>query len=260
MGLRASFRRFLNRPLAEGDGVAEPAAGSTSFHLWWQGVEGGEPIVEASATIEVLQPPVAPRLYFWALQASFSSGFANHGAAHLGLQWNPRHAASRAVNWGGYAVVEDVNSVLAGSDSPIPSTVDDRNTRDFPWQAATPYRLRISKAPAGWRGEITDLASGGTTHVRDLYAEGDRLAGLVVWAEVFAACTDPEAAVRWSDLEVITASGSVRRPMSVRVTMPSGGCTNTNVVVDQRGLVQINGTKRTVRDGSVLPVPGISIA
>jgi hypothetical protein len=78
-----------------------------------------------------------------------------------------------------------------------------------------------------------------------------------VWAEVFAACTDPEVAVRWSGFEARAADGEVRRPMSVRLTMPGGGCTNTNVVIDHEGLIQINGTTRTVRDGAVLPVPGV---
>src|SRR5262245_32230826 len=80
----------------------EPAQGVSSFHLWWQGIDGGIPLVEVAATIEVLRAPVVDRLYFWALQASFLSAEGVHGAGHVGLQWNPRHAGNRAVNWGGY--------------------------------------------------------------------------------------------------------------------------------------------------------------
>jgi len=257
MGWRDGLRRVLGQPPTSPHAgeVVEPPTGCTSFHLWWTGVEGKEAIVEASAVLEVLQEPASRRLYFWALQASFTdAGHRNFGAAHIGLQWNPRHANSRAVNWGGYAVPEDVSSVLDGTDSAIPSTVVDPNTRDFPWRAGTPYRFMISKAPVGWRGDVTDLTTGVSTHIRDLYAHGDQLVGFVVWAEVFAACTDPEAAVRWSDLQVRTASGAVRRPDRVRLTMPVGGCTNTTVVIDDVGLVQVSGTERTVRDGAVLPV------
>src|ERR1700710_3128770 len=88
----------------------EPGNGVSSFHLWWQGLEGGAPLVEVAATLEVLRAPTANRLYFWALQASFLSSTGSHGAAHIGLQWNPRHPGSTAVNWGGYADVNNVQS------------------------------------------------------------------------------------------------------------------------------------------------------
>jgi hypothetical protein len=244
---------------AHGSGrVVEPPSGSTSFHCWWEGLGASDPIVEVVATLEVLQRPQAPRLYFWALQASFADASRSYGAAHIGLQWNPRHAGSTAVNWGGYGEVSDVQSVLDGSASPLPSTPDDRNTRDYPWQEATPYRLRISRAPAGWRGEITDLSTGATSHIRDLFGGGDRLTGFVVWSEVFCACTDPQTVVRWSGFEARAMDGSVRRPASVRLTFPGGGCANTNVAATPEGIVQITNTARQARDMSVLPVPGAS--
>jgi hypothetical protein len=229
----------------------------SAFHLWWQGIEGGTPLVEVSATLEVLRRPTAQRLYFWALQASFISDAGSHGAGHIGLQWNPRHAGCTAVNWGGYADVADVRSVLSGSLSSLPSTPADPNTRDFPWQESTPYRLRVHRVPDGWRGEVTDLSSGDVFHVRDLHAPGDRLGGFVVWAEVFASCADPQTVVQWSGFEARAADGSVRSPASVRVTFPSGGdCPNTDVIVNSHGLLQITNTQRTARDAAVLPVPG----
>ena len=130
-------------------------------------------------------------LYFWALQASFLDGGRSYGAAHIGLQWNPRHPSNAAVNWGGYADTGNVHSILKGSPSPLPSTPNDPNTRDYPWRPGVPYRLRISRVASGWRGEITDVSTGDVQHIRDLYAGGDRLGGFVVWAEVFAACDDP---------------------------------------------------------------------
>jgi hypothetical protein len=236
--------------------VVEPPSGSTSFHCWWEGVNAADPVVEVRATIEVLQRPKAQRLYFWALQTSFADAARTYGAAHIGLQWNPRHKDSTAVNWGGYAEVSDVQSVLEGSPSPLPSTVDDLNTRDFPWKEGVPYRLHISKAAQGWRGEITDLTTNVTSHIRDLYGGGDRLTGFVVWSEVFCACTDPQAVVRWSDFETVSASGAVRKPASVRLTFPGGGCTNTDTAATPEGIVQVTGTTRKAKDMAVLPVPG----
>jgi hypothetical protein len=234
----------------------EPGKGVSSFHLWWQGLEGPLPLVEVAATVTVLQRPTVERLYFWALQASFLSSDAVHGAAHLGLQWNPRHPGNTAVNWGGYGDVNEVQSILRGTRSVLPSTPDDPNTRDYPWQEGTPYRLRIFRADGGWRGEVTDVAMGESIVVRDLHAGGDRLGGFVVWAEVFAACTDPKTVVQWSGFTASTAEGEIRRPASVRVTFPTGGdCPNTDVVMSTGGLLQVTNVPRTARDQGVLPVP-----
>jgi|SRR5215211_3322278 len=246
------------RGIADSSGVNEPPSGSTSFHCWWEGLGATDRVIEVTAVLEVLQLPVAPRLYFWALQASFADGVRTYGAAHIGLQWNPRHAGSTAVNWGGYADVSDVQSVLDGSPSPLPSTPDDRNTRDYPWRQGVPYLLRISKAPVGWRGEISDLSTGQTSLIRDLYAGGDRLTGFVVWSEVFCACTDPQAVVRWNAFEARTVDGHVRRPASVRLTFPGGGCTNTDVAATPEGIVQVTNTTRHARDMAVLPVPWVA--
>ncbi len=244
-------------PGATPAGKWEPGGGVSSFHLWWQGLEGASPLVEVGATIEVTRRPTADRLYFWALQASFLDGVRSYGAAHIGLQWNPRHPGFTAVNWGGYADTGNVQSVLKGSPSRLPSTPNDPNTRDYPWQERVRYRFRISKVDGGWRGEVTDLSSGATQVIRDLFAQGDRLSGFVVWAEVFAACDDPPSAVRWSDLEARDTAGQVHRPNSVRLSFPSGGdCANTEVAVDEVGLLQFTNANRSARNGAVLPVPG----
>jgi hypothetical protein len=236
--------------------MVEPRNGVSSFHMWWQGFEGGSAIVDAAATLTVLEEPTADRLYFWALQSSFLDGTRSFGAGHIGLQWNPRHPDSRAVNWGGYANIADVQSVLRGTPSPLPSTPNDPNTRDYRWRAGAGYRFRIAKSPHGWRGEITDVERGETTIIRELDAPGDRLGGFVVWSEVFAACSHPPAIVEWSDLSVRSADGEVRRPTSVRLTFPSGGdCPNTDVRLTATGLRQLTNTSRTARDGQVLPVP-----
>ncbi len=253
------FGKLIGREAT--DGVPDwPATsnGSSAWHLWWHGADGGAvPIVAASVTIEVLQQPTVDRLYFWALQASFADERGTtYGAAHTGLQWNPRHPANRAVNWGGYGDVGDVQSVLPGSASPLPSTPDDPNTRDYPWQEAWPYRLRISRGEYGWRASITDQVSDQTVVIRELHAGGDRLSGLVLWSEVFCSCHDATAVVRWSGLTAERADGVLVHPPSVGLTFPRDGCPNTDSVVDHVGLLQVSHTPRRARDGESLSVPG----
>lgn len=211
--------------------------------------------MEALATLEVLEAPVAPRLYFWALQASFVSAAGRRfGTAHTGLQWNPRHPGSRAVNWGGYAQASDVTSVLDGSVSALPGIPGDANTRNFDWQPGVGYRFRIHRVDTGWRSEVTDTGTGRTTVIRDLYAGGDRVADLVVWSELFCACTDPQVVVRWSDLHAVAADGTVVRPRQVGTTFPAGGCPNVDSVGTPEGIVQVTGTVRRGRDGGVVPI------
>jgi hypothetical protein len=119
------------------------------MHLYWNMDENAGPLVEASAVLEILEAPAVAKTYFWALQASFTDdNGGDHGAAHLGLQWDPPHPNSGAVNWGGYPPQNDNWKVtLTGSDSPLPSTTNDPNTRDYPWQVGVRYRLRIFRSP-----------------------------------------------------------------------------------------------------------------
>jgi hypothetical protein len=251
------FARLLGRGDAELPDRPSSGNGSSAWHLWWHGVDGGAvPVVAASVTLEVLQLPAVDRLYFWALQASFTDGVRTYGTAHTGLQWNPRHPGNRAVNWGGYGDVGDVQSVLPGSASPLPSAPDDPNTRDYPWQEAWPYRLRICRGERGWRAEITDLVGGAIVAIRELHAGGDRLAGLVMWSEVFCSCHDPTTVVRWSDMAAERADGSLVHPPSVGLTFPREGCPNTDSVADGGGLLQVSHTPRRARDGESVAVPG----
>ena len=243
-----SWRRWLRGDAASHErtrGLPPSPNGAASFHLWWR-LPTGEALAEVAATLEVVVAPSVPRLYFWALQASFADG----GAAHTGLQWQPTR---RAVNWGGY---DASGRILSGSASALPSAVDDPNTRDFPWEPGRGYRFRISRAPGGWRSEVTDAATGEATAIRDLHAGGATLASPVVWSEVFAACDDPPVTVRWSDLEARTAGGRRVAPGAVTVSYQSfddGGCDNTTVAVDGGGgLLQTTSAPREVPAGTVL--------
>lgn len=250
----------LPRPWRAGPrttGLPPSPNGASSFHLTWTPAPD-EALVEVAAVLEVLVPPAVDRLYFWALQVGFRAGGADRGAAHVGLQWNARHAGGRAVNWGGYA---PGGGLLGGTASELASTPDDPNTRDYPWRPGRPYRLRVSPSPGRpghWQGEVTDLATGAASVVRHLDAGGDRLAGPVVWSEVFARCDDPSVSVRWSAFEGRTATGGRVAPRGLSVNYQAhraGGCDNTTVVVDGAGVVQTTNAVRVVPAGAVV-TPG----
>lgn len=243
MALRDWFRPH---PRVTGPPTSSNAA--SSMHVHWDAPRGSTAV---EATLQIVTPPAVPRLYFWALQASFTGPGGRHeGAGHIGLQWYPAHPGSTAVNWGGYAAG---GTELDGSASSLPSATGNPNTRDFAWAPGSAYRLRISAAGAGrWRGEVTDLGTGAVTHVRDLLCGGDHLEAPCAWSEVFADCDDPPVAVRWSDL--------APAPRRVRVTYQShadGGCDNTDVDADGvGGIVQRTSTARTVAHGTLLTLGG----
>jgi hypothetical protein len=104
---------------------------------------------------------------------------------------------------------------------------------------------------------VTDLATGGTTVVRELRCPGTALADPVVWSEVFAPCDAPGSAVRWSGLAAVRRGGAPAAPDAVRVTYQSyedGGCTNSATFVDGSAIVQATAAERRVPHGARLPV------
>ncbi len=274
-------RRGLRGPRTTG--FPQSSNGASSFHLRWHLDDHAvAPIRSASVVLEVVGPPRVPRLYFWALQVDVADAHGRRaGGAHLGLQWHPDHPGSTAVNWGGY---DQDGTVLHGSDSALPSALHNPHTRDFAWESGRPYRLTVEPAPpedqpgteragsvlTAWRGSVTDLDTGERTVVRDLYAWGDRITGVIMWSEVFARCDDPQVAVRWSDAGVATATGEELRPRGFGVNYqsdPDGGCANTTSVPDSGfradgalhepgrggfGIVQVTHAERTTRQGEVI--------
>jgi len=232
------------------------ANGASSLHLFWE-LEGS--FAAAEVTLTVLEPPTVERLYFWALQAGFTDGGRDLGAAHLGLQWHPAYPAGTAANWGGYAAA---GGELAGSASTLPSALRNPHTRDYPWHAGVDHRLRIDRSPTtpgAWRGSLYDPITQRWTVLRELYPGGSHLRSLMVWSEVFARCDDPPVTVRWSDPVAFDDGGHAHRPASVRInyqTVTDGGCTNTTSFVDDVGICQRTATLRTTAQGARLPVPG----
>lgn len=262
--MAAMFRSFLDKisrsAATRESGPPTSSNRASSFHLFW--TVPTIPFTEVRATIEVIEPPTCPKLYFWALQASFEQSGQDRGGAHFGLQHHPEYPGAGAVNWGGYG---HGGGELTGSSSGLVSALNNVNTRNFRWEPRRPYLYRIYKVGLDetgshpdahrWRGTITDLTTGRETVVRDLYVEADFLVRPMVWTESFADCGDAPAAVRWYDLEGRTFDGQ-RHPVStVTVNYQSyadGGCTNTNVSMDGSGFVQRTGVPRTTSIGSQL--------
>ena len=253
------IKRFLTAR-ERTSGEPRSANGASSFHLVWD--IPSRPLQSVSATLEIVEPPSVRRLYFWALQVSFGRDRRLQGAAHLGLQWNPRHPGSTAVNWGGYGATAKAG-LLQGSPSQLPSARNDPNTRDYDWTPGHPYRLEVAAAGGGadglhgWEGAVTDLDSGERTVVRTLYSPGAYLLTPMVWSEVFARCEHPRVTARWSDFEAVTVEGDVIVPSRVRVNYQSredGGCDNTTVALDELGLLQVTSAERQIPQGAALPI------
>lgn len=258
MGWLDWLRRWLapmpDRPDERTRGRPPSGNGASSFHLWWS-VPSGR-ITGVAATLEVRTPPQSDALYFFAVQASFHRAGSAAGGAHLGLQWNARFPDGRAANWGGY---DRDGSILAGTPSPLPSTPNDPNTRDYAWQPGRRYRLEIGPAQRSgdrweWPGTVTDLDTGEAVTIRRLISGGDELTNPVVWSEVFAECDAPSVAVRWTDLVVTTADAATPIPTcsTAYQDYDNGGCTNTNSTVQGSAFVQTTNTVRTTPAGALL--------
>ena len=260
-----------------GPRVAGPPRSSnsaSSFHLIWD-MPRAVRLVEVSAVLEIVEPPRVSPLYFWALQVDFEEDGVSWGGGHTGLQWNSRFPGGTALNWGGYAAQNRGGAVLPGSQPDLFAFPGDPNTMSFDWEPRRPYRLRVFRSPevaGAWRADITDLMSGSTAVVRDLWhpdgprpragrragAGGAYLARPLVWSEVFADCDAPQVAVRWSDLSAVAEDGATVRPSATRVNYQArdaGGCANTSVRRDGAGLLQVTNTPREILQGAVLDQP-----
>jgi hypothetical protein len=238
-------------------GPPTSANGASSFHLWWD-VPHGERLTSASVTLDVARQPDLDRLVFFALQIAFVK--PNGGGAHLGLQHHPAFPDRSAINWGGYA---PQGGLLDGTESPLPSFDDDENTRDYLWLPGRPYQLTIDRATDDdadmhrWRGTCTDLVSGDTVLVRELFSPGKFLRAPVVWVESFAPCDAPRFEARWSNATVVTEKGAVRAVNRMRADYQhhaAGGCTNTNSIVEGVTFVQRSGQLRSTKPGTTLSV------
>jgi len=223
--------------------------GASSMHARWLRLPTR--IEAVSVDFTILERPTSSDLHFWALQASFVEHGRPMGAGHLGLQHFQAHPGSTAVNWGGYG---PDGTILTGSNSPLPSTPSNKNTRDYSWSAGRPYRLRIYRGEHGWKGSVRDLEAETTTVVRELYAPSRHLDNIVVWSEVFAPCEGPSMSVAWSNA-IVTTETTTHAIEAVQLSYQShadGGCTNTSTDLVGDAIVQTTATSRANADGTIL--------
>ena len=271
MSWRDRLRAALNAPSTTSErttGKPTSSNGASSLHLNWSPVP---PNVHAvSIDLTIVEPPTTNDLYFWAMQASFTSGNHSHGAGHIGLQHISGYPNNAAVNWGGY---HDGGGELAGTESPLPSSRGNVNTRDYHWRAGTSYRLEIAKIGAddlghqpaastdsSWRGSVIDLASNERTLIRELKCPGTELRHIVMWSEVFAACDAPPVSVRWSNptAYVGATNSETWTPGRMHISyqrVEDGGCSNTVSMRDpehQAALIQRTNSARSNRRGDVI--------
>ncbi len=248
----ADAPRTRSEPVVTGPvrdrGLPPSPNGASSFHVWWDVPD--VPLASVSVILEVLKPPEVSRLAFFAIQASFWSPGRHHGGAHTGIQWNPRHPRNLAVNWGGY---DHGGTILPGTESSLPSTPLDPNTRDFAWAPGARYRLTIGPRTPGegrlgrWPARIEGLDTGEDVVVRYLLCDGDHLRSPLVWSELFTRCDDPPIEVRWSGPSALGLDGEhvpVDRGRVTYQAYDAGGCTNTTVESDRVGIVQRSGCER----------------
>ena len=257
-----SWLSRFNQPRVRLAGTPPSGNGASSFHLWWNLPAAG-PFSEVTAVFEVTRAPAVRKLYFWALQVSFVESGREVGAGHTGLQWHPS-APAGAINWGGYysgGAPPGTDGTLPGTGSVLPPVDGGPHTRQFAWSPGRQYRFRVYSPAAGaWRSEVTDVALGQTTVVRDLLVDADALASPLVWSEVFAACDDPSTEVRWSQLNAVDKKGAAQNARSVSLTYQSfadGGCSNTQTYADGEYFVQVTGLPAARPSApDVLALPG----
>ena len=250
------MKQFWSRERPERESGLPPSGnGASSFHLWWD-LPVGDRYTGASVTLEVNERPDIERLMFFALQVAFIK--PGGGGAHLGLQHNPKFPGTSAANWGGY---DPHGGLLEGTESLLPSTPNDANTRDFRWDKGVEYRLAITRGEErgdgwyGWEGTITDLRSGQETLVRKLWSAGEFLRAPVTWTESFAPCDAPSFEVRWSNAAVVSNDEGILAVSTMRTdyqAFAAGGCTNTDTFVDGAAFVQRTSVERTTRPGTAL--------
>lgn len=236
------FHRFRRRPGPPVRDAGPPPSpnGASSFHFWW---DVAEPLAWVAVDLEVSVPPGMDSLAFFALQASFWSADRREGGAHAGLQHHPDYPGGRAANWGGY---DRDGSLLPGSDSELPSALDNPNTRDFHWETESRYRLTIGPRlvrpdQTAWPARIRDRDAEREIIIRELFCPGDRLRDPVVWAELFGDCDAPGATARWTRPRAAALDGRLLPVVGGRVsyqTYEAGGCSNTDVSVREGAVVQ----------------------
>lgn len=236
-----------------GPGPRQPPEGiASSFHASWDTLT--QFAHEVHVDLTVMNEPTVNDLYFWALQCSFYDASDNFiGGGHTGLQWNEDHPNNNAVNWGGY---DDMSVELSGTTSSFPSTPGNVNTRDYDWDEGATYSFRIWISA---EGEISASVNGDL--IRTLYCPGAvKLGGFTMWSEVFAQCSDPSAAVKWTNMRILDESDVEQLEEQFSVNYQAevdDGCLNTNTYEYNRSIRQQTNTTRITPQDAVLVLQAV---
>ena len=163
------------RRTAAANGFCAPG----SLHCGSFGFSLGSALVEVSAVSEVLQPPTVRRLYFWALQVTFSPRNArcarspSPGCSGTALSGSDRGELGWVCACRHWRAAQGVGILASECLAMVPTPATSR------WEPGRRYHLRCVAVPSpdtpanvhSWR-TITDLESGRDTRVRDLHTEG----------------------------------------------------------------------------------------
>lgn len=190
-------------------------SGSSVAFLDFGAAGASSPIVQIEAKLRIPVEPRAddPAIYFWAFNLSFTNG-ANDtiGGGHFGLQWNPAHPASRAVNWGVYNDLTPAPyDVFDGGPPGFSSANGDLNSLDYRWRQGAVYRFKVARSAGGWSCYIA-RGDEPYEHIRELYITGaDRIArySTATFLEQFTSPegSDPATQGIWYDLVATDAAG-----------------------------------------------------
>ena len=243
-------------------GPPTSANGAASTRAWWTLTDNTAELCEVAATITIDRAPEpGDNLTFFALQVFFDDATSGVSAAHMGLQWFDAHPGNTAVNFGGFE--QGTGTELSGGPLTNPSTPGNANTMDFTWVEGRSYRYRIYESPIvntpkAWRAEITDLTTGTTTVIRDLYAGGTHMAAPLVWIENFNDCDGPIVCSTFTDMYG-TECGTGTRVDATEVradyqTCAQGGCDNTNQTAVTGGVGMCTNATRSTAQNTIIPI------
>ena len=205
---------------------------ASSFHLRWLGLPPDDRVVEASATLEIVEPPAVPQLYFWALQASFVDGTpivrCRPSRPAMALS-SPRWHCGQL---GRVRRRPAASSTGRCRSCRAPPATRTPGTSAGSRAARTACRSVPARGTGDWRGSVDGHV------VRELHGGGTGLADMMVWSEVFARCDDRSGRGAMERLHGQDAQPARSRPDRLAVSYQSkldGGCDNTTVVVDGDG-------------------------
>ena len=195
-----------------------------STHTWLDFPAGTSNVLAYDIDVCIDAFPSAPDpawLYYFAIQTDFSDG---GGGAHGGLQWA---SGGKKANWGGYDLryAGDTQSIVV----------------DQPWATGVWYRYHAARGTQqldgtwAWGFWITDLGTGTSRSLGDIYSKGSSISGCAVWMEAGygVVATTARAQVRWHNpAYVYGALKTIAHPVAGYATY-NGTCIEPHITDQQ---------------------------